>query len=97
MAVAKKYRNLSKTLIRQYLRMLEGPKGCNFHRGYKGQPIWKCKGGTDKSLSRKILKKLGVSDVDIAKVHSFATMHGGHCDCEIIFNAKKALLAKSWK
>lgn len=91
-----KHAKLTKALIIRYLRMLKGKEGCNFHKGYKGQLIWKCAGGRSKVLSRKILKKLNLSPADISRVLSLAEKHGGYCDCEILFNATKALRAKSW-
>lgn len=94
---AKPFRKLSKTLVAQYLKLLEGPQGCNFHKGHKGQTIWKCAGGNSTKLSRKILTKLDVAPSDTVRLLSFARKHGGFCDCEILFNAEKALKAKSWR
>ena len=96
-AVKAEFTKLTKTLVARYLRTLEGPQGCNFHKGYKGQTVLKCAGGTSTKISRKILMKLNVAPSDTVRLLSFAKKHGGHCDCEILLNATKALKAKSWK
>jgi len=97
MSMFKKPVKLSRALITRYLRKLEGPEGCNFHRTPKTKEMrWRCKGGTDKSLSTKVLRGMGVSSIDIARIHAVATKAGGHCDCEILFNATEALRAKKW-
>ena len=96
-AAKAEFKKLTKTLVAKYLKTLAGPQGCNFHKGYKGQTVWKCAGGTSTKISRKILMKLNVAPSDTVRLLAFAKKHGGYCDCEILFNAKSALLTKSWK
>ncbi len=57
-----------------------------------GKITWKCKSGNDKSLAKKILKKMKISENDITELLEECDEHGGHCDCEILFNAKDDLI-----
>lgn len=81
---------LTKSRIEEFFERLEGPEGCDFKIPHDGleEATWKCGGGIDKSRSISILKKMGISQDEylafLAKCHNF----GGHCDCEIIFNAR---------
>lgn len=75
----------------EFRERLEGPEGCNFQGedDEEGKLIvdtvtWKCAGGKDKSLATAILET--ISDVDIPASLAFFEEHGGHCDCEILFN-----------
>lgn len=95
-----KQARLTTALVRRFLITLEGKKGCNLRYRKKGDPsslTWKCAGGTDKSISKRILRGLGLDDKDTTRVLAVASKHGGHCDCEILFNARAALRKKSWK
>ena len=69
----------------EFLGKLEGPGACNF-RKRKGNTTWKCKGGMDKTFARRILAKMGFDDGAITKSLAWFEAHGGHCDCEILFN-----------
>ena len=71
--------------FKKFCDLLEGKEGCNFHKGHKGIMVWECKGGMNKSLATKILKK-HFPNVDIEKTLTYFESKGGHCDCEIIFN-----------
>ena len=64
----------------EFCERLEGPEGCNFTPDLK----WTCKGGNDKSFATAILKHMG--DIDIPVSIKYFDDHGGHCDCEILFN-----------
>jgi hypothetical protein len=69
----------------EFIKALEGPDGCNFReREEDGKTAWNCGGGTDQSLARAILEKMG--DIDIESSLAYFTERGGHCDCEILFN-----------
>lgn len=68
----------------QFCETLEGPAGCNFHNGPKGMQ-WTCTSRGDRKLSKAILKDMGA---DVAKSLKYFDEHGGHCDCEILFNVK---------
>ena len=83
---------MTKRQMEYFFSELEGKNGCNFRKNNKGEDIWKCKGGQDTSLARKILKEMGIgkaeADAFLKKCESF----GGFCDCEVIFNAKTKML-----
>ena len=86
---------MNKKQINEFLKRLEGPEGCNFKETKKGDPesiTWSCKGGTNKDLSVKILTAMKISPSKQAEFLTLCTLHGGHCDCEIIFNAAKHLI-----
>jgi len=71
----------------EFCRRLEGPEGCDFREGENGEIVWwTCKGGRDQSLATAILKSM--PDVDWQKSLEYFTEHGGHCDCEILFNVR---------
>jgi hypothetical protein len=80
--------------IDEFLGRLEGPEGCDFKEERPGDPnsvTWKCAGGNDKTLSRAILAKMGVLVEDAKAFLELCHTHGGHCDCEILFNAARAV------
>lgn len=74
----------------EFLTRLEGPGGCEF-KGPPEKPTWTCKGGHDQSLSRAILKKMEIPDGEATEFLARCTALGGHCDCEILFNAADTL------
>ena len=74
---------------REFTQRLGGPEGCNF-REEAGQMKWKCGGRHDQSLARKILGRMGFLDGEIEDTLEYFTDHGGHCDCEILFNVDSA-------
>ncbi|MEY2539317.1 MAG: hypothetical protein QOG67_3057 [Verrucomicrobiota bacterium] len=61
----------------EFCDLLAGPSGCNFREG----PVWDCHG--DHRFSRKLLPTFGV---DVEASVEFFVEHGGHCDCEVLFN-----------
>jgi hypothetical protein len=68
----------------RFYDLLQGPEGCDFKDGENGI-TWTCKGGTDTSLALAILDKhFPTVDKDASVEHW--SDHGGHCDCEILFN-----------
>ena len=77
--------------IKTFLKRLEGKEGCNFRKDKKGETIWKCAGGMDKSLSKRILDSMGISETHQKKFLDKCHKLGGHCDCEILFNAAEHL------
>lgn len=77
----------SHPLWEDFLERLEGPEGCDFKKDEKKERItWKCLGGNDKTFAKKILKNMGLTDDEIIGSCEYFHDHGGHCDCEIIFN-----------
>jgi len=71
----------------QFCDRLGGPEGCDFHEDENGVPRWRCKGGLDKTFARAILDDL--PDIDVEGSLGFFEEHGGHCDCEILFNVDR--------
>ena len=69
-------------LWEQFFERLEGPEGCNFTEDKKENIEWKCK--NDHAFTRKILTKMG--NIDVENSLLYFSNHGGHCDCEILFN-----------
>jgi hypothetical protein len=65
----------------EFLQRLCGPEGCNFT-----ETRWTCFGGDDKRFSRGILAEMGLSSPAIAISLAYFEDHGGHCDCEVVFN-----------
>jgi len=85
---------ITKEQLEEFFSRLEGPEGCDFKEDPdpKKKFTWKCKGGTDKTFAKKILKEMKIDpDVQIDLLCR-CDMHGGHCDCEILFNAADRLL-----
>jgi len=73
---------------REFLGRLEGPEGCNF-REEDGKTVWNCGGGRDKSLSDAILRSMGLTKQAVWASFDYFDEHGGHCDCEVIFNVDR--------
>jgi hypothetical protein len=76
----------------EFVSRLGGPEGCNFKQLDPNDPLkvsWTCKGGTDQSLARQILTKMGLSKANIAETLRYCSETGGHCDCEILFNTDR--------
>jgi len=71
----------------EFCERLEGPEGCDFRKDEKGEITWKCSGGTDKSKAKAIMESMG--NIDINKSCAYFDAHGGHCDCEILFNVNR--------
>jgi len=82
-----------RTLINEFFERLEGPEGCDFRKSKDGKITWKCAGGTDKSLSRAILTKMSITKKRAEALLRECDSLGGHCDCEILFNAEP----KMWR
>ena len=82
---------MNKKQIKEFLERLEGKEGCNFRKDKNGETTWKCKGGMNKDLSIKILDKMGISRSKQEEFLGRCTLSGGHCDCEILFNAAEKL------
>jgi hypothetical protein len=73
-------------LWKKFAERLDGPEGCNF-KDINGKFTWSCKGGMDKSKAKAILESM--ADIDVEKSLAYFDEHGGHCDCEILFNVDK--------
>ena len=76
----------------EFCNLLEGPEACDFKERVPGDPntvTWTCKGGMDKTFARAILTKMGFSELATEASLVYFDDHGGHCDCEILFNVEK--------
>ena len=73
----------------EFTEKLEGKDGCDFTG--EGKNIkWNCNGDESRPIARKILEEMG--DIDIEKTMKYFDEHGGHCDCEILFNVNRTNL-----
>jgi len=79
--------------LREFFKRLEGPEGCNFRKNDKDEIIWNCAGGTDQSLAIAILTDMGIGPKTQSNFLALCYKHGGHCDCEILFNAEERIMA----
>ena len=71
----------------EFLDRLCGPEGCDFQ---EATMTWTCFGGTDKRFSRRVLAGMGLSERAIEVSLAYFEDHGGHCDCEVVFNVGEA-------
>ena len=69
----------------EFVNRLEGSEGCDFWEDEHGKISWTCKGGNDHTFAKKILVAMG-EDIDVEESLQYFRDHGGHCDCEILFN-----------
>lgn len=70
---------------REFLGRLEGQEGCNFRM--EGEECnWSCSGQDDRPYSRSLLARMG--DFDVEGTLAYFSQHGGHCDCEVVFNVE---------
>ena len=78
----------------EFIAELEGPNGCNFKMPDPGDIksfTWKCDNTINRPLATAILEKIG--GIDIPASMKFFELHGGFCDCEIVFNVPDVLAA----
>lgn len=66
----------------EFINRLKGPEGCNFAEDEDGKITWDCNG---LGLAAAILSSM---DMDIEASLEYFREHGGHCDCEIVFNVR---------
>ena len=72
---------------REFCDRLTSSDGCNFQEDENGKITWRCRGGHDKSFATQILQSY--SNIDIKASLQYFDEHGGHCDCEILFNVDR--------
>lgn len=82
---------ITKARMKLFFSKLEGKDGCNFRR-VSGKTAWTCDATAKRPLAHKILRAMKVPAGSIKEIMGVATKHGGHCDCEILFNAKPGLM-----
>lgn len=88
-AVARAREILTLEQWEEYFARLEGPEGCDFRESPEWS--WKCHGGNDKSYSREILFKMDLPIETINEALDCVHSLGGHCDCEVLFNAAERI------
>lgn len=73
---------------REFCDYLGGPDFCAFRLRDPNDPLswtWNCDSRDKaKPFCRTILKAMG--GFDIAATLAYFDRHGGHCDCEVLFN-----------
>ena len=70
----------------EFTKLLEGPEGCDFQKDEHDDITWVCGGDRDQSKSKAILTSMGFTPVQVEASLNYFTDHGGHCDCEVLFN-----------
>jgi len=70
---------------KEFCNRLAGPEGCDFKKNPDGKATWTCAGGNDRTFAVKILKTM---NMDVKNSLAYFSEHGGHCDCEILFNVQ---------
>lgn len=75
---------MSREEIKEFLDRLAGEEGISLTRFGSS-----CNGYT---CSKRILKKMGITKETQDKFFQLCYYYGGHCDCEILFNASERLL-----
>lgn len=74
----------------EFADLLHGEKYCNFQQDDPDDPAsitWDCNSNLD--FSTEILRNMGFSGDEIAETLKFFIKHGGHCDCEVLFNVDR--------
>ena len=67
----------------EFIEILGGPTGCNFHKNASGHITWNCDASRNRPIARNILEEMGM---DVEQSLLYFEEHGGYCDCEILFN-----------
>lgn len=78
----------------EFADRLHGSEGCDFKEEIPGDVdsiTWRCAGGWDKTYATAILRDIAThrDDVDVEASLAYYNEHGGHCDCEILFNVDR--------
>jgi len=69
----------------EFVTRLAGPEGCHF-RQVQGQFVSDCDGEPSRPKATALLKDY---DVDVEASLAYFDEHGGHCDCEVVFNVEQ--------
>jgi hypothetical protein len=67
----------------EFVACLEGPEGCNFEET-DHDFTWDC--DHTHRYAARILLEMGLEPEDVARSIDYFKSHGGHCDCEVLFN-----------
>ncbi len=71
---------------KRFCNRLAGPEACDFKDDPKRGMTFKCNNDGERPMATKILKDMGA---DVKASLAFFSEHGGHCDCEILFNVDR--------
>lgn len=83
--------SLTDAQLIEFFDRLSGEEFCNFREGPNGM-TWDCAGGNDKTYAITLLMDMGVDANERERLLNAVDVLGGHCDCEIIFNAESRIL-----
>ena len=73
----------------EFCDRLQGPEGCDFTEAANGlKATWTC--NHDRTFAIEILFAMGFSEEAVVASLDYFDDHGGHCDCEILFNVDVA-------
>lgn len=72
----------------EFSELLAGPGYCNFREKGAGDHTWDCDNTHNRPLARRALASMGATLEDIENSLADFSQHGGHCDCEILFNVE---------
>jgi hypothetical protein len=76
----------------EFEKRLGGPEGCDFREDQSGELHWRCSART-RDQAAAILRDMGITDGDLLATLDYFDDHGGHCDCEILFNVARSIEA----
>lgn len=68
----------------EFVLRMEGPDGCDFQE-VDGQYVWTCDATAARPAARRLLEAMGF---DVEASLAYFSEHGGHCDCEILYNVE---------
>lgn len=72
----------------EFLMRLGGPGYCDFREDPKKGLTWDCAGGTDTTITRRLLADMGLAPAEIESSIAYLAARGGFCDCEIVLNCE---------
>ena len=70
----------------EFQHRLQSEEGCHFRHDPERGVVWKCDGSHERPYATAILKAM--KHIDIPASLRWMEQHGGHCDCEIVFNCE---------
>lgn len=84
--------------VKEFFERLEGPEGSNFRKEKgTGEFLFDCAGGDNKDKSIDLLLKMKLSVHEIVYFLIACNSNGGHCDCEILFNAEGHIMSELYE
>lgn len=74
----------------EFLGLLAGPEGCDFHSAEDGRTVWSCEHGVDLPICERLLRQMGFGDFEVLMSLVYFYAHGGTCDCEVVLTVQDA-------